>query len=78
MVSVLSLLRRKSAAVAPVPAAAATVTVTAQLDGCESVAVTVNSPYASAVKVGANTSATVGTSSSSVVLTGTSSLSRPS
>ena len=66
MVSVAAVLNVKSAAAARVPAAAATVTVTAALDAPDSVAVTVEIPPSSAIEDGVSTSATVGSVSLSV------------
>ena len=66
MVSVVTVLRSKSAATAPVPAAAATVTVAAALDGPDKVAVTVEMPPSSEIDAGSRTKATVGSVSSSV------------
>ena len=60
MVRVVALDRPKSAATAPVPADAETVTVTAALDAPDSVAVTVDTPPVSEIEVGDSTSATVG------------------
>ena len=66
IVSVLAVLRSKSAPTAPVPAAASTVTVTAALDTPDSVAVTVVTPPVSEIDVDDSASATVGNASSSV------------
>ena len=55
----------KSPATAPTPGDAATVTVTASLDGCESVAVTVLTPPFSVTDDGVSTSAAFGSASSS-------------
>ena len=57
----------KSAAIAPVPAAAPTVTLTASLDAPESVAVTVDTPLLSEIDVDDNASVTVGNASSSLI-----------
>ena len=65
MVSVLAVLRAKSPDTASVPAAAATVTVTASLDAPDRVAVTVDTPFVSVIEVGDSTSDTVGRASSS-------------
>ena len=67
-VSVFALDSAKSAATAPVPAAAPTVTVTASLDALESVAVTVETPPLSEIDDGDNASLTVGAPSSSSIV----------
>ena len=66
MVSVVAVLNVKSAATARVPAVAAAVTVTAALDGPDSVAVTVETPPSSAIEAGVSTRSTVGSVSLSV------------
>ena len=71
MVSVFSAERPKSAATAPVPAAAPTVTVTASLDLPDSVAVTDATPPVSEIDDGDSDSATVGNVSSSVSVNAT-------
>ena len=65
-VRAVAVLRVKSPATAGETAAAATVTVTASLDGPDRVAVTVETPFVSEIEVGVRTSATVGRVSSSV------------
>ena len=70
IVSVLLLDRLKSAAIAPVPAAAVTVTVTASVDTLDSVACTVDTPLLSEIDAGDRTSVTSGRSSSSVSVSG--------
>ena len=66
IVSAVAVLRAKSPDAARIPAAAATVTVTAWLDGPDSVAVTVETSLNSEIEAGSRTSATVGSVSSSV------------
>ena len=66
MVSVRAVLRSKSAATAPVPGAAATVTVTASLDAPDRLAVTVETPLSSVIDAGDSPRLTVGRASSSV------------
>ena len=71
MVRVLAALSAKSAATAWVPAAAATVSVTAALDGRFSVAVTVATPPASEIAAGDRISDACGVASSSAMVTST-------
>ena len=70
IVNVSALDNVKSAATAPAPAAAPTVTVTASLDGLVSVAVTVETPPFSEIDADDRASATVGSGSSSVSVSG--------
>ena len=60
IVSVFALDSVKSAGIAPVPAAAPTVTVTASLDAPNSVAVTVETPLLSEIDIGDSANVTVG------------------
>ena len=68
MVSVRAALSAKSAARAWSPGAAWTVTVTASLDGCESDAVTVDTPPVSETDDGVSAKVTVGSASSSAMV----------
>ena len=65
-VNVVPVLRAKSPDTAPAPAAAATVIVTASLDGPDRVALTVETPPSSEIEAGPRASAAVGNVSSSV------------
>ena len=77
IVSIFAVLRSKSAPTAPVPAAAATVTVTASPDWLDRVAVTVETPLLSVIDGDDRTRVTVGVGSSSVLVTVTLSSSNP-
>ena len=68
IVSVFALDSVKSAGIAPVPAAAPTVTVTASLDAPNSVAVTVETPLLSEIDIGDSANVTVGNASSSLIV----------
>ena len=68
MVSVAAALRVKSPSAAFAPAAADTVTVTASADGCDSVAVTVDTPPSSAIDAGVSASESAAVASSSAIV----------
>ena len=78
IVSVVAVLNVKSSAVAGATGVAVTITVVGWTDGCDSAAVTVEIPPFSGIEAGSSASVTVGGPSSSVVVTSTSTPSRPS